>query len=71
MYVGHICPTYKTLRMTTIGEDLCIPPSHPQYFLRGLPRLVQGLDVLRGVPGERIVETLDEARETAKSILGV
>ena len=32
---------------------------------------LRALDVLRDVPPERIVETLDEARETAKNILGV
>ena len=32
---------------------------------------LRALDVLREVPGERIVDTLDEARETAKNILGV
>ena len=32
---------------------------------------LRALDVLRGVPEGRIVETLDEARETAKNILGV
>ncbi len=32
---------------------------------------LRALDVLRGVPEERIVETLGEARETAKNILGV
>ena len=32
---------------------------------------LRAFDVLRDAPGERIVETLEEARETAKRILGV
>ncbi len=34
-------------------------------------RTLRAFDVLRDAPGERVVETLDEARETAKKILGV
>ena len=32
---------------------------------------LRAFDVLRDVPQERIVETLEEARETAKNTLGV
>ena len=34
-------------------------------------RTLRAFDVLRDAPGERVVETLDEARECAKKILGV
>ena len=34
-------------------------------------RTLRAFDVLRDAPGERVVENLDEARETAKKILGV